>query len=101
MVRNSLKTLNEKDGKLLVDALTHQNVENRVFGITEDDAKKLRRAIVRVKDKEIDVVVPEDDATDEEDTGIPESMEELGKERRLEHMRDSVIENYEEFAEEI
>jgi len=74
MVRNSLKTLNEKDGKLLVDALTHQNIDNRVFGITEDDAKKLRRTTVRIKDKEIDVVVPEDEATDEEDTAIPESM---------------------------
>jgi len=30
-----------------------------------------------------------------------ESIEELAKEKRLEHMRDSVLEYYEEFAEEI
>ena len=74
MVRNSLNRLEETDAKLLVDALTNQNIENKLFKMTEDDSKKLKRTTVRTKDKEVDVVVPEDDVVEDEKIETPESM---------------------------
>jgi len=74
MVRNSLKRLEETDAKLLVEALTSQNIKNKLFEITEEDSKKLKRTTVRTKDKEVDVVVPEDDLVEDEKIETPESM---------------------------
>jgi predicted RNA-binding protein len=74
MVRNSLKKLDDSDGLYLVEALMSQSTENKTFELTEEDNKKLKRTTVRTKDKEVDVVVPEDDIVEDEKIETPESM---------------------------
>ena len=74
MVRNSLKKLEDSDGEILYKSLNRQKSEDKIFEITGEDAKKLKRTTVRTKDKEIDVVVPEDIIEEDEETGTPESM---------------------------
>lgn len=73
MVRNSLKKLDANDGQLLKDALIKQISASKTFELTEDDLKKIKRTTVRTQDKEVEVVVPEDDEKEDVELEVPES----------------------------
>lgn len=76
MVRNSLKKLDDRDGKLLFENLVKQNESSAIFALSDEEQKKLRGTTVRTKEKEIEVVVPmdEEDQPTIEITDTPESM---------------------------
>ena len=74
MMRNSLNRLTETDGIHLENILLKQKEEHKIFEITEEDSKKIKGTRIRTKDKEVDVVVPENEEVNEEEIETPESM---------------------------
>ena len=74
MMRNSLNRLAESDWEFLKRTLLSQSNLPMTYALTEEDSKKIKGTRVRTKDKEVDVVVPEDEVIEEEDSETPESI---------------------------
>ena len=74
MMRNSLNELKEEDGNFLLKSLVDQSTAPKNFILTDSDIKKVKRTTVRTQNKEIDVVVPEDDEKEEDEIETPESI---------------------------
>ena len=74
MMRNSLNRLTKSDGMVLTNALSKQSEEQKQYPLSEEDLKKIKGTRVRTKDKEVDVVVPEDEMVENEKDETPESI---------------------------
>lgn len=74
MMRNSLNRLHEIDGLFLVENLKLQLTNGKTFSLTPDELKKIKGTRIRTKDKEVEVVVPENEEPDEDEKETPESI---------------------------
>jgi len=74
MMRNSLNELKAQDGSFLLKTLTDQSLLPKHYKLTDNDEVKIKRTTVRTHNKEIDVVVPENDEKDEDEIETPESI---------------------------
>ena len=74
IVRNSLNKLDSKDGSLLENVLVKQAINKQTYLITEEDLKKIKKTVVRTKDKEVEVVIPEDEEQESRDFETSESI---------------------------
>ncbi|MBK9097956.1 MAG: EVE domain-containing protein [bacterium] len=74
MMRNSLNELKTRDGSFLLKTLIEQSSSTKNYKLNDNDLAKIKRTTVRTHDKEIDVVVPEDDEKVEDEKETPESI---------------------------
>jgi hypothetical protein len=78
-VRGSLGHLDDQDGAFLAEKLTAQTLANKVYPLSEQDARKLATHTVNRSDKVVTVTVPEDGAVNEtaEVLSEPETRESI------------------------
>ncbi len=70
MFRNSLKLINDEDGKIILDGLKNQQKQMRDYPLDLEEYRKLVKTFINIENKSVAVTIPQEDEDENGDQSV-------------------------------